>query len=49
MSARLKSQDDTTLATMTTTMTIPTVPATALQNVRGGHDRDRHFAGRLCP
>ena len=45
MSARLKSQDDTTLATLT----IPTVPATALQNVRGGHDRDRHFACRLCP
>jgi hypothetical protein len=33
---------------MLANMTIPTVPATAHRR-RGGHDRDRHFAGRSCP
>jgi hypothetical protein len=31
-------------------VTIPTESATAfIMKSRGGHDRDRHFAGRLCP
>jgi hypothetical protein len=40
MSARTES-----LTTELANMTIPTVPATAFEKRRGGHDRDRHRAG----